>query len=63
MQLIRLFRRTGKLEEINQYLSQAEKATSMAIFHAGLNFCKGLVALHSNKPYEAIMVLSLSKFL
>lgn len=60
LQLIRLFRRTGRLEEINQNLSNAEKATPAATFHAGLNFCKGLVAQHSNKPYEAIMVLHLS---
>lgn len=39
-QLIRLFRRTGRLEEINQNLSNAEKATPAATFHAGLNFCK-----------------------
>ncbi|KAG0601340.1 hypothetical protein M758_11G102800 [Ceratodon purpureus] len=57
-QLIRLFRRCGRLEEISQYLNQAEKATPMAIYHAGLNFCKGLVALHSNKPYEAIMLFN-----
>nr|PNR30269.1 hypothetical protein PHYPA_026585 [Physcomitrium patens] len=60
-QLIRLFRRTGRLEEINQNLSNAEKATPAATFHAGLNFCKGLVALHSNKPYEAIMLLNTAR--
>ena len=55
-QLIRLFRRAGRIDEVGPYLSRAEKATPAAPFHAGLSFCKGLLARYCNKPYDAIMV-------
>ena len=55
-QLIRLFRRAGRIDEVGPYLSRAEKATPAAPFHAGLSFCKGLLARYCNKPHDAIMV-------
>lgn len=56
VQLIRLFRRAGRIDEVGPYLSRAEKATPAAPFHAGFSFCKGLLARYCNKPYDAIMV-------
>lgn len=55
-QLIRLFRRAGRIDEVGPYLSRAEKGTPAAPFHAGLSFCKGLLARYCNKSYDAIMV-------
>ena len=40
--LVDLLRRAGKLEDVPEFLDQAEKASSRAIMDPGFNYCKGL---------------------
>lgn len=58
-QLIQLLRRAARSEEVEPYIQRAEKGTPTASSHAGLNFCKGLLACYSNNPCEAHQVLTL----
>ncbi|KAJ7571605.1 hypothetical protein O6H91_01G168700 [Diphasiastrum complanatum] len=57
-QLIRLFRRTGKLEEALPYIQNAIKAAPNYRTQAGLYYCQGLVAHFSNDSCEALQMLN-----
>ncbi|KAH8946902.1 hypothetical protein BDL97_11G011800 [Sphagnum fallax] len=57
-QLIQLLWRAARSEEVEPYIQRAEKGTPTASSHAGLNFCKGLLACYSNNPCEAHQMLN-----
>lgn len=55
-QLIRLLRCAGQSDEAQQYVLIAQKASSTSHTHAGLYYCKGLLARYLNNPHEAVQV-------
>ncbi|BBN03618.1 hypothetical protein MPTK1_2g24910 [Marchantia polymorpha subsp. ruderalis] len=57
-QLIRLLRCAGQSDEAQQYVLIAQKASSTSHTHAGLYYCKGLLARYLNNPHEAVQMLN-----
>ena len=52
--LIQLMRRAGRLEEVPQKLTHAERAAARAAASPGLHFCRGLYLRYRNDPREAL---------
>ena len=53
-QLVQLLRRSGRLEEVPQYLKLADRSSPAAAHEPGLHFCKGLAERYNNKAHEAL---------
>eukprot|EP01041_Mallomonas_annulata_P001871 gene1871-3629_t len=59
--MIILLRRIGKLPEVPQYISTAEKTDKRSSSHAGLRYCKGLYARYTNDIVTAIKDFNLAR--
>ena len=59
--LITLLRKTGRLEEVPAFITAAEKKDRRSASHAGLHFCKGLYARHTNAIGGAISEFNLAR--
>jgi tetratricopeptide repeat protein 21B len=59
--LITLLRKGGQLEEVPAYITAAEKKDRRSASHAGLHFCKGLYARHTNAVGQAISEFNLAR--
>ncbi|KAL3683406.1 hypothetical protein R1sor_001428 [Riccia sorocarpa] len=56
--LIRLLRCAGQIDEAQQYMQAAEKACPASLTHAGLYYCKGILSRYLNNPHEAVQMLN-----
>ena len=59
--IIILLRRVGKLNEVPNYLTNAEKSDRRSLAHAGLKYCKGLYARYTNDVSTAIREFNLAR--
>ncbi|XP_033624164.1 tetratricopeptide repeat protein 21B-like isoform X1 [Asterias rubens] len=59
--LVDLLRRAGKLEDVPEFLDQAEKASSRAIMDPGFNYCKGLYEWYIGNPNVALKHFNMAR--
>ncbi|XP_038077972.1 tetratricopeptide repeat protein 21B-like isoform X2 [Patiria miniata] len=59
--LVDLLRRAGKLEDVAQFLEQAEKASSRAAMDPGFNYCKGLYEWYIGNPNVAVKHFNMAR--
>ena len=59
--LIELFRRAGRITDIQKFLENAEQKTQRSKM-AGLSYCKGLFSRYNSEPQKALRELNFARF-
>jgi len=59
--MIKLFRRAGRLCDVPCFIERAERPNARALSHPGLNFCLGLHCRYSNDMVGAIKFFNLAR--